>query len=340
MNPPTPSAAGASAREQALDWFVRRKDAAFTAADEAAFQAWCNAGETHRRAFEDWQAQWSAFDAVPKQVRTGLLQRFAGSAARQAIGPRPAPPRRRFVPALVAACMVAATGVAALLAWHQVDERPRFAQSFSTARGQQAEVPLPDGSRLRLDASTRLQVAFHQGRREANLLEGQAVFSVQPDVARPFTVQAGPARVTVVGTRFSVRYTPQVAGSEGVRVAVEEGRVQVQGGTQVRELGAGQQLLGDASGQLGEVSRVSGQGIAPWREHRVAFQDVRLDHALAELGRYQDVRLAVRDPSVAALRVTGVFDPRDMATFARVLPLSLPVRLREVDGTTEIVAAR
>jgi transmembrane sensor len=50
---------------------------------------------------------------------------------------------------------------------------------------------------------------------------------VQADPDRPFDVLAGPLRITVLGTRFSVRYTADASVPGGVRVAVEEGRVKV-----------------------------------------------------------------------------------------------------------------
>ena len=86
---------------------------------------------------------------------------------------------------------------------------------------------LPDGSALHLDTATRLNARLYRQRREVMLIEGQARFEVQADARRPFHVLAGGARITVVGTRFAVRYTPGMAGYDGVRVAVEEGRVQV-----------------------------------------------------------------------------------------------------------------
>ena len=144
----------------------------------------------------------------------------------------------------------------------------------------------------------------------------------------------------MVGTRFAVRYTPGVPCEEGVRVAVEEGRVRVAraDGSGV-ELAAGQQVASDALGRLGPVAAVPASGIAPWRESRVSFDDTPLAQALAEFSRYGPTRLRVHDPQVAALRLTGTFDPRSLDNFRRVLPRVLPVRLREQGGETEIVAA-
>jgi transmembrane sensor len=355
--PPPPAADASRAREEALDWFVRRRDEeGLGAEEEGAFQSWLAADAAHRQAFDHWQGEWQAVGAIPPEMRSLLERNLAYDQAMEAAsgagaGARPMPTRRRVLAPALAVAAAAATGGTGLLAWNRWQAQPVFTQAFSTRRGQQSDVLLPDGSRLRLDAATRLQATYYRQRREVALLDGQAVFAVQGDAARPFHVLAGPVCVTVVGTRFSVRYTPQMPGGTGVQVAVEEGTVRVKriaahtdGGAGVEPaviLTAGQQLASDAAGALSAVLPVPAGGIAPWREHRVRFDNQRLDHALAELARYGDPQLLVRDPAVAALPITGVFDPRDMATFRRLLSASLPVRLQAArGGAAEVVLAR
>lgn len=364
-------------REEALDWFVRRQAQGFCANDEQMFQHWLAADPGHRAAFSLWQGEWQSFDEISQTTRS-LLQRnlaydqamdaaSASGAARAGLSAPPpsqpgmataAPPTasRRHVlkPAFALAAVAAVAGGTGLLAWKHWQDQPVFTQAFSSQRGQQIEVPLPDGSRLRLDTATRLEVSYYRHRREVRLHDGQAVLAVAGDAQRPFQVLAGPIRVTVVGTRFAVRHTPGMPGNTGVHVAVEEGQVRVErmagasaGAAAIRPVGgainlvAGQQVASDATGVLSVVSSVSDAGIASWRENRISFDSIRLDRAFAEMGRYVDWPLVIRDPAVAALPITGVFDPRDTATFRRVLPLSLPVRLKETDsGMTEVVLAR
>ncbi|MDQ8032848.1 MAG: FecR domain-containing protein [Bordetella sp.] len=378
-NPPFQAVDASRVREEALDWFIRRRDESFGAEEEKALQAWLAADAAHRQAFEHWHGEWQAFDEIPQKMR-GLLQRnlaydqamnAAGSAGarRPVIGrggqqdgvaldgrfaPGPRPTRRRVLAPALAAAVLAATGGSGLLAWRHWQAQPVFAQVFSTQRGQQAEVSLPDGTRLRLDTATRLEVTYYRQRREVRLVDGQAMFAVQSDAQRPFQVLAGPLRVTVVGTRFSVRHTPEIPGGGGAHVAVDEGTVRVEsaitqsgepsiapGAGQVALLSAGQQITGDAAGELTAVSSIPATRIAPWREHRVCLDNQRLDRALAEMARYADPQLVIRDPAVAALSVTGVFDPRDMATFRRALSASLPVRLKDAGGgVAEVVLAQ
>lgn len=330
--------------DDALDWFVRRTGGGFGAHDEAAFQAWLAADAGHRSAYARQQADWAALDRLPAAGLDILRANLRADLAAEAAAARPS--RRGFlVPAFSAAAVAAVASVAGVMGWNHWQAQPVFAQDFSTQRGQQLEVRLPDDSRLRLDTATRVQVAYYRQRREVKLSAGQAVFSVHGDAARPFDVLAGPLRITVVGTRFSVRHTPGVAGDDGVRVAVEEGRVRVgrmgaDPSAEALYLGAGQQTVGDAHGVLAPVFPVSTGGIAPWRDNRVSFDNTRLDQVLAELERYGDTRLVIRDAAVASLRVTGTFNPARPDSFVRVLPQAAPVRLREADGLTEIVRAR
>lgn len=351
-------------REEVLGWFIRRDRDEWNAADESAFQAWLQEDERHRSGYARWQARWHAMDAIPADAVAQLRDRLARDKAVQAAHPsvgiaaavaaprkvdEKAGPSRRglLLPGLAMAGVAAITTGTGLLGWRHWQAQPVFTQAFSTLRGQQTEVTLPDGSRLRLGTATRLEVSYYRQRRQVRLLDGQAVFSVQADADRPFDVLAAATRITVVGTRFAVRHTPNMAADGGVHVLVEEGRVRVARasdgpghGEDALELNAGQQVASDVHGGLAAIVPVPGDGIAPWREHRVSFVDTPLGHALAELERYGSTGLVLRDPAVAALRLSGTFDPRDARTLRRVLPSALPVRLQQQDGATEIVAAR
>jgi transmembrane sensor len=337
-----PAASSAEAESTALDWLVRQRGGAFSAADEAALQAWLAADEAHGAAFARWQRDWHALDALPAEGVRSLREKLdRDKAAAQASSP----PRAWWqqLGALVPQAAVAAAALllcfGGYLAWSHW-QQPVYAQSFATARGQQLDLNLPDATRLRLDTATRAEVVFYRQRRELRLPEGQTVLEVKSDRARPFDVWAGPLRITVVGTRFSVRHTPGVPGNDKVRVAVEEGRVRVAGSGAAVELGSGQQIASDSAGRLGAVSAVPAAGIAPWRDSRVSFDNASLAQALAEFERYGPTKLIVRDPAVAALRVTGTFDPRRLDNFSRALPQVLPVRLREHGGATEIVSGK
>lgn len=375
-----------AAEVQALRWLVRREDG-LDASAEAEFQAWRQADAAHRAAFDDMAGTWRAFDDIPAdgvaQLRAGVATARPAAPAGSTLStepvsvvpPSPAPQTHRqhkptrlagpggwlrsliggqWLPQALAACVAFATLGGGWFAWDHWQQQPVFSQHYATARGQQIEARLPDGSTLRLDTASQADVTLYRQRREVRLPEGQVMFTVQGDKTWPFDVLAGAMRITVVGTRFSVRYTPSM-GNDQVQVAVEEGHVRVARADALKrsdglpaasqmsdtiDLEAGQTVAADAEGRLGPVGRVATESIAAWRGNRVNFDDTPLSLAVAELERYASTGLLVRDPAVAALRVTGSVDLRRAGDFTRSLPEVLPVRLVPREGAVEVVARR
>lgn len=337
-------------RKEAMGWFVRRRDAGWQAGQEPAFQAWLAADPRHAEAYERCSRQWNELDAMPADLLANMRQTLARDKARPAASQTPAAPsRRRFLLWPAYSALAVAAGY---VTWQHVQAQPIYTQAFQTARGQQQNVQMSDGTRLLLDTATRLELSYYRQRREVRIIGGQVFFEVRAAADSPFHVLAGPMRVSVAGTRFSVRYTPDLPGNAGVQVAVEEGAVRVarlgpaeadQGRYDLLAgslLVAGQQVAADERGELGPIAAVAADDIAPWRKQRVSFVDVPLGQALAELERYRSTGLVVNDPAAAALRLSGTFDPKNPAALRTALPRVLPVRLHDRGGYFEVVPVR
>lgn len=330
-----------SAPEQAIDtqaacWLLRQQQG-LSPAQHAQLQAWLAANPAHGRALASLQAADTLLTcASPAQrdaLRAGLpplLQPV--SAHKPAPQPAQAPRSRQRAPLAAAACLCAVIG--GTLAWQQwQQQQPLYQQTFATARGEQRSVTLPDGSQVLLDSASRLQVSLYRQHRDTTLLQGQALFSVAHDRQRPFHVLAGSNRVTVLGTRFSVR---QVGRS--YQVAVAEGRVRVQqyrdaaraaaDNTPLQQaiLQAGQQIAGNGQ-QLQPPVRMQAEAVAPWRAGRLVFDNVPLADVIAEFNRYGDSGLTLQHPASGRLRLTGSFPATAPAQFAAALPAVLPLQV-------------
>lgn len=336
-----------SAELQAALWATRRHEG-LDATAEARFQQWLAADPAHAAAYAGLSQGLEGVRQLPHDRVQALRDSLRGP-ARATARPRPASAARRawlldLLPRTAAAAAVAAMAGGGWLGWDHWRAQPVFSRQYATARGQRLNVELPDGSTLQLDAATRAEVLVYRQRREVRLLDGQAMFAVSPDAARPFEVRAGAALITVVGTRFSVRHTQAGLDAGKTVVAVESGRVRVAGtasaGQAPVELAAGQGVSADGQGRLQDIVALQPEGVAAWRTGRVSFNDTPLDQALAEFERYGDTGLLVRDPAVAALRLGGSFELRQVGAFAQALPYLLPVRLARRGAVTEIVAAR
>ena len=246
-------------------------------------------------------------------------------------------PRRRSLAALLG---VAGLGCSGALAWHQWQAARADADTWRTAlhsgRGQLPRYTLPDGSTLQLDALSRTSVTLTPHARTVMLQEGSAFFAVAKDEARPFVVEAGAVRVTVLGTRFGVERLP---GSGEVLVQVESGRVQVQPATDQASqvLTAGEALRVWPSG-LARREQANG-AVAPWRNGELVFANTPLAQALERLQRYSPAPLGATGPA-AHLPISGRVRIAQAQAWMRALPLALPVQLHpQEDGGMRIELA-
>lgn len=163
-------------REQAAEWFVRLQDAPRDDELQAGLVQWLARHPRHREEYERLVQLWRATDFIPRQRLEALCE------------PKPVRqlPRRRVLrQALAASVAVVALGLG-WVGWQY--QQLNHQDTLQTALGERHQVDLPDGSRLELNSATRLQVDFSPGRRHVRLSQGEAMFIVAHDRARPFVV--------------------------------------------------------------------------------------------------------------------------------------------------------
>ena len=182
-------------------------------------------------------------------------------------------------------------------------------------------VALDDGSRIILDRSSRLRVAFTNSGRDVELLDGQAHFEVAKDAHRPFRVRTKSAEVIAIGTMFDVATLPTrttVTLIEGrVNVRTITGTPQVE--SRVEALTPGQQLGITGDGQLLDKKVVQIENVTAWQRGTIVIDDAPLPEALAEMNRYSMTRIVVLGPSLQSRRVSGTFRIGDVETEAIAL---------------------
>lgn len=346
----SPRTAAAAVSEAAGRWDARLRAPTCSEADRAAFAAWRDADPAHAAEFERLQALLSALRGGRDQL--GLRKMRDGAlalAARRS--------RRRGLAALAAGVAVVALAGGWLVlpqAWrdsaqdwaaHSLPEivGGNAVQQYRTGVGQRSTVTLADGSVLELNAMTRLEVAFEPQRRSVRLHEGQAIFHVARQPQRPFVVQAAGREIVAVGTAFDVRVDQAslkvtlIEGKVGVhdpaRAATPEPHAAADGGgarmpadpraPQVF-LAAGEQFFADLSVRPARpanplVRAVDVDKIIGWREGQLFFDDQSLADAVAEMNKYSAVRIELADPSLARLRINGMFRTGQQHAFARAV---------------------
>ncbi len=220
--------------------------------------------------------------------------------------PRMASARMGWRMAAVAAGVLLALGLGiAVGSGRRVGGANVLGREYVTTPGQRETVTLRDGSQFTLAPGSRLRVAadFGVGARRVNLT-GEAFFTVVHNERVPFTVEAGNAVMTDIGTTFDVR---AYDADRVVQVAVTDGHVSLRSTHMAGALlGAGDLGVVFPTGATSVSHGADVAGLTAWREGRLVFRDTPLDRALTELSRWYGITIMA--PAVGARRITATVD--------------------------------
>lgn len=304
--------------ERAADWFVRVGAEDATEADWAGLSAWLAQSPDHAEAYDRLERIALDLDddiaAVPDLASGAGLPEGVASL-------RPRASRalalRYWVPAAMAASLaLAAVGLFPFLA-------PPPTQAYATATGQSRLVTLDDGTRIHLNTASSLKVSYGRRARRVEMIDGEAIFDVTHDPARPFVIAVGDREVEVVGTEFDIYKSGSAA-----TVTVRRGVVAVRpadGGETIR-LVRGQQLIHPAGGAASIVRTVDPEEVFAWRTRHVVYRDRPLGEVAADLSRYFTTPIRTRDADVGAIRFSGVLVVDSEESVVRRLQVLLPVQ--------------
>jgi transmembrane sensor len=306
--------------QEAALWVVRLAEPDAPSSLVAEFEAWRAQGPEHEVAFERERRTWEKASALRE---VGGERRRAGALRPAAPGASAGSSRRELFRQAAAAAGVAVlaggAGTAAFLA--------TAGRAYATAVGERRLVVLEDGSRIEMNTDTRLVVRYSSGRRAIRLEQGEALFEVAPNKARPFVVVAGEHRVQALGTAFNVR-----TRDEGMEVLVSHGVVAV-GPDGFLDQGADQRLTAGMSGRFGvgrtdisyKASPAEIERTLAWRRGTIVLNGETLDQAVAEFNRYNTRQLEVADPAIAKLKLGGYFQANDLDNFTHALRSSFGI---------------
>ena len=286
-----------------------------TAAERLRFTEWLSSDPAHQEAYRKAERFWHALDQMnPSDVHE--FDRYVTEDA-------PTTPRghshpwQRVTAMAASLLLVAGIGLWLTTAWLPLGD-------YHTAVGEQRTVSLADGSTVQLNTDTALSVSLTEQRRRLTLHRGEAFFTVAPDTARPFEVEAGSGTIRALGTAFNVR-----TGSDRTTVTVTEHSIRIRVGNETSaDVHAGERLRYRPDGGIDQVEEADIDRTLAWRHHRLIFENQPLPEVLAEVARYRSGRLVIfRDDSLNTLPVTGSFDTERLDHLLPAIEESLPVRV-------------
>jgi transmembrane sensor len=288
-------------RAEAAAWLARLRSEERTAEDERGFRAWLAESEAHRAAFEMTNSVFEMAGAVRRSV-----------ARTQA----PLVTRRHVLRTGVGLAAASVAGVVVYL---------RSSTTYATEIGEQRDVSLEDGTRVRLDTDSEIRVSMNEELRRVQLRRGRAHFDVV-DSKRPFEVIARDRLVTAAHAEFDVSL-------DGVLVSVlpQAGHVQIgnqkpAGLATPRTIMPGQ-LVVFAEDKLVREEQPEMKRAVAWRYGRLALFEEPLVEAVAQMNRYTRRPIVILDPELAQLRISGNYSVGDAQAFATSISVLLPVEI-------------
>jgi transmembrane sensor len=323
--------------QAAAEWSLRlRKNPSLEFSQE--YITWISKRENLEaiRAVDNGWASVAQFSSSPEmlELRRSALQRVRGTGKQSWFSSKAA---HRIAAALVVSSIAGAT---------LFFNYENAATEYQTEVGVRRVIALPDGSRISMDSNSEVHVRYTKTARILELDRGRARFDVAHDPERPFTVSANGETVIAVGTSFNVERL-----ASALVVTLIQGHVVIKksDGTettmamaakrpQAVSLTAGEQFISRAGAQP-VIAQANLQTAVAWESGHIILKDETLGEAVERMNRYTDKPISV-DPSVAGIRISGVFNAGDMGAFVSAVTSYFPVQASLASDNTIVLQRR
>jgi transmembrane sensor len=334
-----------SLHETAAHWFDQVREKGTSAETRRALNAWLAESAEHATAYGVIERTWSQLKSAAQappilELRHETAMRVARKTAARRLSSRWAAVAMLLL-SIGTTLWVLASHAGfdfSPLAWPAGETHIPIARSYATQTGDRLTIVLDDGSQVTLNTATELDVTFSKKSRTVRLSRGQALFEVAKDPSRPFVVQTENRRFVAVGTAFDVRLEGQQ-----VKVTMLEGTVRAEGTELDSKLRttvtAGEQLISGAHAD-DQVRHIDPERETSWRHGQVIFENTPLGEAIDELNRYSPIHIALADPKLAELRLSGTFATAGTGAFVEAITAYFSIQIEHTDARTITLKAR
>lgn len=320
----------------AAEWLIKQ-DRGFTPAEQDEFFQWLAADPRHGEWLARHRATWRDLNSLVQ-----WCPEHSAEPNPDLLAPAKFNRQRARLVWFWSGALAAAAGLALVFTvWNQPKAAPRAAPVpvELTAQAYERRV-LEDGSVVELNRGARVAVDYTGTERRLRLLQGEALFTVAKNAARPFIVHVAGIDVRAIGTAFNVRL-----GADDVAVLVTSGRVQVApppvresahaatvAATVIPVLEAGDSVvvpLAATAANLPQVTRLTQTEVARqliWQPKLLDFRSTPLAEVVAEFNRHGGPRIVIADPQLESLPVVLSFRSDNVEGFVRLLEMTAEVR--------------
>jgi ferric-dicitrate binding protein FerR (iron transport regulator) len=201
----------------------------------------------------------------------------------------------------------------------------------STEPGQQSTVTLPDGSSVWLNAKTDVKYYVDNNVRRVSL-SGEAYFEVKHVSNQPFIVEAGNAKIKVIGTSFNVSHYPD---SKIIETSLITGKITMTfpGSSGDINVQPGQRITYNTEKLVFSRKNVDVQKEILWRQGVLIFENELFGDLLHKLEQYYAVKFIYENGVFEDIHYTGTIDNLSINKVLDFINLTIPIKY-EIDNKT------
>ncbi|HRP56449.1 FecR family protein [Agriterribacter sp.] len=311
---------------------------------------------------EVFESHLSYGKSIPNNTVNGALDRLYKKIAET--GPEPVHfntnKYRRLKWWSVAASVLLVMSAAAF--YLMTSPRPHSPSSniITTQKGSKTNLVLPDGTKVWVNADTKLiyDKEFGNNAREV-ALTGEAYFDVVKDKTRPFIIHTSAVQVKVLGTTLNVRSYPTEKTTETTLI---KGSVEVTLNTNPQKkviLKPNEKVVVENTDAVLPEQPVDTVNVrkqsAPmvinpvhfdkkdqevyetmWVKNKLAFDETPFDKMIAELERWYNVQIIVKNKALSASTYTVTFENKSLDEALEGLQFSAHFQYQAKDGIVTI----
>jgi transmembrane sensor len=263
---------------------------------------------------------WNQHDATAQPAVEEALQKVLGQLQLSPAEEENVVPIRRTWWKRIAVAVVV-TGLAFAGYWYMSgDDKPSSSNSLvekHNARGTKSTIELSDGSKIWLNADSKIQYpdVFAGDTREV-YLNGEAFFDVAKNPSKPFIIHLANGTVRVLGTSFNVR---AYDNEKVVETSVATGKVAFIPKYQKRRqkqdtlfITPNNKVRYSLEEEQVNVLPTAASEDKAWTEGRLIFKGHTLEEIAVELERYFGKKVRFIDEETKGYRLTGSFQDNSL----------------------------
>ena len=303
--------------DQACEWAVRLRGERLDDSILEQFSDWLSRDHSHRQAFEQVADMWGEVGVLPTAAVDALMPQARATQRPSLLG--------RWLSWRGGIAGVAAV-IAVVAVVYLLLPAATVLDTYRTAKGEQREIALADGSYVDLNTNTLLEVRLGDAKRSLRLVQGEAYFSVASDQQRPFVVDLDGVTAQALGTEFNV-FRPDSGSAE---VTVTEGVVQVADAARPSDVTIlRQDEAVDYNSRQGiSPVKAADAGVTAWRQRQMVFASTPLSEVISTLNRYSETPIRLISKDAALFEVSGVFSTEHPLETAQAVAEALALEAR------------